>query len=79
MKSLTSLELRPIVAELEAACLDAGKALGDAEHVHRLTVRKAVLSGDYGAPDRTAESCCQRPAPAVSAVSSASPSTPYPA
>ena len=50
----TVAQLRPVVAELESACMDAGKVLVDAEHEHRLTTRRAVLSGDYGAPDATA-------------------------
>jgi uncharacterized protein YdaT len=54
MTTLTSIQLRPLLAELDAAFADAGKALQDAEHKRRIAVRRAILAGTYDESDATA-------------------------
>lgn len=54
MTTPTSLQLRPIVAELNAAFEESGKALLDAEQTHRLATRRDLLNGTYSGSDQTA-------------------------
>lgn len=56
---LTSAAARSLTSEAEARASESGAALIAAEHAHRISVRRALLSGDHAPADSTASAVAE--------------------